>query len=49
MLLLGLDFPNVAFVVNYDMPHNIDNYIHRIGRTMQLVLLLKVIVWFLGI
>ena len=29
----GLDFPNVAFVVNYDMPHNIDDYIHRIGRT----------------
>ena len=29
----GLDFPNVSFVVNYDMPHNIDDYIHRIGRT----------------
>jgi ATP-dependent RNA helicase DDX3X len=29
----GLDFPNVSYVFNFDMPSNIDDYIHRIGRT----------------
>jgi ATP-dependent RNA helicase DDX3X len=29
----GLDFPNVPYVINYDLPSNIDDYIHRIGRT----------------
>jgi ATP-dependent RNA helicase DDX3X len=29
----GLDIPNVLHVINYDMPNNIDDYIHRIGRT----------------
>ena len=29
----GLDFPNVQHVINYDMPEDIDNYTHRIGRT----------------
>lgn len=29
----GLDIPNVAYVINYDMPGNIDDYVHRIGRT----------------
>ena len=29
----GLDISNVMFVVNYDMPNNIDDYVHRIGRT----------------
>eukprot|EP00401_Gymnodinium_catenatum_P038431 CAMPEP_0117496148 /NCGR_PEP_ID=MMETSP0784-20121206/20503_1 /TAXON_ID=39447 /ORGANISM="" /LENGTH=691 /DNA_ID=CAMNT_0005291101 /DNA_START=1 /DNA_END=2077 /DNA_ORIENTATION=+ len=29
----GLDIENVALVVNYDMPAEIDSYIHRIGRT----------------
>jgi len=29
----GLDIPNVALVINYDMPKNIDDYVHRIGRT----------------
>ncbi len=29
----GLDFPNVAYVFNYELPTNIDDYIHRIGRT----------------
>ncbi len=29
----GIDFPNVSFIFNYDMPKNIDDYIHRIGRT----------------
>jgi len=29
----GLDIPNVAHVINYDFPSDIDNYVHRIGRT----------------
>jgi ATP-dependent RNA helicase DDX3X len=29
----GLDIPNVTQVINYDMPNNIDDYVHRIGRT----------------
>jgi superfamily II DNA/RNA helicase len=29
----GLDFPNVSYVFNYDLPKNIEDYIHRIGRT----------------
>jgi len=29
----GLDIPNVNHVVNYDLPSNIDDYVHRIGRT----------------
>lgn len=29
----GLDIPDVQHVVNYDLPNNIDDYVHRIGRT----------------
>lgn len=29
----GLDFPAIQHVINYDMPKEIENYIHRIGRT----------------
>ncbi|GIL44240.1 hypothetical protein Vafri_1756 [Volvox africanus] len=29
----GLDFPDIQHVVNYDMPEEIENYVHRIGRT----------------
>jgi len=29
----GLDFPEVQHVINYDMPDDIENYVHRIGRT----------------
>ena len=25
--------PDVAAVINYDMPHSIEQYTHRIGRT----------------
>ena len=29
----GLDIPNVAHVINYDLPNTIEEYVHRIGRT----------------
>lgn len=29
----GIDVPDVALVVNYDMPNTIEAYTHRIGRT----------------
>jgi len=29
----GLDIDDVTHVINYDLPANIDSYIHRIGRT----------------
>nr|GLL32560.1 DEAD-box ATP-dependent RNA helicase 37-like [Ipomoea trifida] len=29
----GLDIPLVAHVVNFDLPNDIDDYVHRIGRT----------------
>mmetsp|Transcript_77067 Transcript_77067/g.160393 ORF Transcript_77067/g.160393 Transcript_77067/m.160393 type:complete len:613 (+) Transcript_77067:193-2031(+) len=29
----GLDIPKVSHVINYDLPGNIEDYVHRIGRT----------------
>ena len=29
----GLDFPEIKHVINFDMPGDIENYVHRIGRT----------------
>jgi len=29
----GIDIPNVSYVVNYDLPEQAENYVHRIGRT----------------
>ncbi|KAG5410455.1 hypothetical protein IGI04_006774 [Brassica rapa subsp. trilocularis] len=29
----GLDFPDIQHVINYAMPAEIENYVHRIGRT----------------
>ena len=33
MAARGLDIPNVKHVVNFDMPADIEEYVHRIGRT----------------
>ena len=29
----GIDIPNVHFVINYDLPDQAENYVHRVGRT----------------
>lgn len=29
----GIDIPGVEFVVNYDLPDDPENYVHRVGRT----------------
>ena len=29
----GIDVSNISHVINFDMPENVDAYIHRIGRT----------------
>ncbi|PPK86513.1 ATP-dependent RNA helicase RhlE [Neolewinella xylanilytica] len=29
----GIDIPDVTHVVNYDLPEQADNYVHRVGRT----------------
>jgi ATP-dependent RNA helicase RhlE len=29
----GIDIPNVDYVINYDLPEQPENYVHRVGRT----------------
>jgi len=29
----GLDIPSISHVINFDMPENLEEYVHRIGRT----------------
>ena len=36
ILARGLDFVDVDYIFNFDMPTNIEDYIHRIGRTGRL-------------
>jgi len=32
----GLDIPQISHVINYDMPQNLEEYVHRIGRTARM-------------
>ena len=32
----GIDVPTITHVINYDMPGNVEEYIHRIGRTARM-------------
>ena len=29
----GLDIEDVTLIVNYEVPHGLDSYVHRVGRT----------------
>lgn len=31
----GLDVPDLTQVINYDMPHSVTSYVHRVGRTAR--------------
>jgi ATP-dependent RNA helicase RhlB len=31
----GLHIPDVEYVINYDLPHDAEDYVHRIGRTAR--------------
>lgn len=31
----GLDLPNLAHVINYDVPSSLNTYVHRVGRTAR--------------
>lgn len=31
----GIDIPDISHVINYDLPRDIENYVHRIGRTAR--------------
>jgi translation initiation factor 4A len=33
LLARGIDIQQVSLVINYDLPQNNENYIHRIGRS----------------
>jgi hypothetical protein len=31
----GIDIDNISMIVNYDVPHDAEDYVHRIGRTAR--------------
>ncbi len=35
ILSRGIDVDNISLVINYDVPHDAEDYVHRIGRTAR--------------
>ncbi len=35
ILSRGIDIEDIVMVVNYDVPHDVEDYVHRIGRTAR--------------
>ena len=35
ILSRGIDIDNIELIINYDVPHNGEDYVHRIGRTAR--------------
>merc|ERR1712083_1201002 len=33
VLARGIDIQQVSLIINYDLPHQCENYLHRIGRS----------------
>lgn len=31
----GIDIDDISLVINYDVPHEVEDYVHRIGRTAR--------------
>ena len=31
----GIDIDDITMVINYDVPHDVEDYVHRIGRTAR--------------
>jgi len=32
----GLDLPEISHVINFDMPEDVETYVHRVGRTARM-------------
>lgn len=35
ILSRGIDIDDISMVINYDVPHDVEDYVHRIGRTAR--------------
>lgn len=35
VLSRGIDIENISLVINYDVPHDAEDYVHRVGRTAR--------------